>query len=366
MNSREVGMSWRTWYRDENTEMPWARSVTTKIAETRTGFPALRWQTSENWDMDLPAYHLRLTEYVKQLGVLILEEDPKYADFETLTDADADVVTLTRGNLAITNDDRPKDTVKGAVGTGTQFDGSAKFRPLHNELLSHHNTKTDDTTTFTLTEKTCTATDVMGAAPEQYPLTDLHKTGDEPEDHEDDDEDEDEDEDEGEDEHEPRPDIEYDILPRRKKVRAEHAAIRKKQGAKRQTRHFQTMKGKLEVGDVVHFPVSHKHKTASGEKVIVGTIHKVLPHEKYKLLTQVGVLTSLFVRNQLQFQPNGLAAHLNTPPELAMLPMITECNALKILNPTGMGSIYRTCKKVHVVDCSHGESVVTLPFCLHP
>ena len=148
-----------------------------------------------------------------------------------------------------------------------------------------------------------------------------------------------------------------DVSPRRAKMRAEAAKKQKAAGKKRQTAHFNKVKGPLDVGDVVDVPVSHKYKSGVGDSVLCGTVFAKLPHGKYSILTQAGVLDLELPRNRLQIREDVHADHLLIDDNVSILPMITEGDALRLINPHRIAAIFCTCKKVLSCPCQ------ILPIC---
>jgi hypothetical protein len=119
-------------------------------------------------------------------------------------------------------------------------------------------------------------------------------------------------------------------------------------------------KAVLEVGDYVTARVSHKFKTSHGDKQILATVHEQLPHKKYRILTHAGVLTKKYARNELTFDPQFDAEHLSIPAQLAMLPRITEGDALSLINPMRKTAVFCNCKKVTLPTSSAATRILTL------
>ena len=66
------------------------------------------------------------------------------------------------------------------------------------------------------------------------------------------------------------------VSPRREAIRTAAAVHQKVLGNKRIQKKAETVKGALEVGDVVHYPVKSKFKGAMSHTVIVGTVMSCL------------------------------------------------------------------------------------------
>jgi hypothetical protein len=117
-------------------------------------------------------------------------------------------------------------------------------------------------------------------------------------------------------------------------------------GEDRVEKHFSKSKLVLEVGDVVDMAVSVKFKTSTGDKIICGIVEEHIKHSLYRILTHAGVLTSAVPRNQLTFRSAKTNGHLGIDEHMALLPPISEKDALSIICPHRIAAIRCSCKKV--------------------
>jgi hypothetical protein len=136
--------------------------------------------------------------------------------------------------------------------------------------------------------------------------------------------------------------------PKRAKLESDAYAAKKKIGKKRVETHFNKIKNVLQPGDVVHMPVSHKHKCSAGDTIIVAVVHAKVG-AKYTVLTHAGLLDKNVSRNQLQYQEAVTAEFVAIPSVTALVPPISEGDALKLINPLRVMSQFCNCKKVRVV-----------------
>jgi hypothetical protein len=102
----------------------------------------------------------------------------------------------------------------------------------------------------------------------------------------------------------------------------------------------------LECNDVVRLPLSWNLKHKFGDKIIRGIIHEVLPRRAYRVLSHAGVLSRKIGRDELIFESTMTVDQLQLGPRVALLPPISEKNALSIISPNRQKNVVCKCHKV--------------------
>ena len=138
----------------------------------------------------------------------------------------------------------------------------------------------------------------------------------------------------------------------------------KRLGNKRIVQKFQSVKNVLEEGDVVYLPVYWKPNQHAGDTNLVAIVTKVLPRQKYMLMSPAGPIKRVVQRNEIMLQVNMHVATLGIPDRLYTLSPISEQHALRVMNPLGNVSVYCKCKTVRVVSPGFKNTVFVLNICL--
>ena len=148
----------------------------------------------------------------------------------------------------------------------------------------------------------------------------------------------------------PRKEDEYQS-PHRIEADKRAAAEQKVLGEKRIETKYKNIKNVLEVGDVVHLPVSFKYRSKTGDTNFVAVILEVLGRQKYTVLTHAGPLARKIPRNDLILQLEMTSETLGIHPTLKNLPPISEGDALKLINPMRNDGVSCKCKNVSTMFC---------------
>jgi hypothetical protein len=137
--------------------------------------------------------------------------------------------------------------------------------------------------------------------------------------------------------------------PRRKAQFKIAAAEMKRLGSTRIVQKYKSVKNVLEEGDVVYLPVHYKPNQHAGDTNLVAIVTKVLPRQKYRLMSPAGPIKRDVQRNEIMLQVNMFAVTLGIPARLFTLSPISEQHALRVMNPLENVSLYCKCKTVRVV-----------------